>query len=280
MIKGDRRMTDHQKTVLDYAVRETPAESELAIAARLERCLSRAGYLPVLHVHDNTKPACPQGFFMMEYRRLDDPRFRAVTSLKTVADPDQALQVTFDTASLPRQRSWRGLLEAFRYRAAPSAPVTLSAIDVVSSYTKGGRLPNGEASASRYADLAYTLQHRTGHTFFIDPARIEPDFVIAQACIDPDDYKKPEARPSNNWERLLNKRRVWVAVPTQLKEENRGIYIRAEYALSVHDPASTPVQYVGMRQFSHFFPNIMAGHVRGDIRPSAPNTSLSAPRHF
>ncbi|QQG36251.1 MAG: hypothetical protein HYS17_00205 [Micavibrio aeruginosavorus] len=256
-------MTDYQKTILDYAVRETAAEADMVMPERLHRCLARSGYIPVLHVSDETKPSCPQGFFMMEFRRLDDPRFRAVTSLRTSAPPEDALQVTFDTTPLPRERSWRGLVEAFRYRATQVAPITMSASHAVPSYIKGDHLPNGGAQASRYADLAYTLQHRTGHTFFIDPHRISADFVIVQTTVDPGVYKRPGEANPGSLDRLLNKRRVLIAVPTQLKEENRGIYIRAEYALSIHDPAATPAQYMSMRQFSHAFPEVIGAHVRG-----------------
>lgn len=273
-------MTDHQQTILDYALRETAAETAAEMATRLERCLSRSGYLPVLHVHDKGKPVCPQGFFMMEYRRLDDPRFRAITSLRTDGAADDMLQVSFDTVPFARERTWRGLVEAFRYRALQKAPVTLTASSAVESFIKGNDLPNGRALASRYADLAYTLQHRTGHTFFIDPQRIRPDFLVVQATVEPGTYTKAgEARPSG-LERLLNSRRLMIAVPTLLQSEDRGVYVRAEYALSIHDPARTPVQYLSMRQFSHVFPTIIGAHVRGDPIITPLNRDKPGPKNF
>lgn len=258
-------MDEDKNTVLDYALTETEAEQEMSIAARLERRLARAGYVPVLHIQEKARPTCPQGFFMMEYRRLDDPRYRAVTSLKLKrSSPEEdLLEVTFDKVPLKYERSLSGLVNAFRFRASADVPVTISAQQAVNDYKKGQQLPKGEAVALCYRALAYTLQNRTAVRFFVDAGKIGHDYVVLSSRVERDAYESPRALLSPN-ERFINSRHVFLSVPTNLDVKRLSLYIKADNALPfLHKRQPTVPQKVPMWEFTHLHQDIIRHHVKG-----------------
>ncbi len=258
------------QTVLDYATGETDAEKGLMLLERMERRLARAGYLPVLHVNPEKRPTFPAGFFLIEYRRLDDPRHRVLLSTDTDSyKGDDCFRVTFDKVSLSYPVSVRGLVDKFRYRAEAVAPLTLSARDVVDGYTKGEALPLGEAEGARYCALAYSLQNRTAVRFYIDAAAISHAHMTLSARVDPDVY--PTGRPLSAVDRILKGRRVFLSVPTALGGEKRLVlHVRAENAVSVNGRQPTTPQSVSMWQFTHFHDDIIGCHVRGQNHGSYP----------
>lgn len=256
------------QTVLDYATGETDAEKGLMLLERMERRLARAGYLPVLHVNPEKRPTFPAGFFLIEYRRLDDPRHRVLLSTDTDSyKGDDCFRVTFDKVSLSYPVSVRGLVDKFRYRAEATAPVTISARDVVENYTKGISLPLGEPDHDRYRALAYTLQNRTTVRFHIDATAISHAHMIISARVEPDVY--PTGRVLSPVDRILKGRRVFLSVPTALADEKKlALHIRAENAVSVNGRQPTTAQSVSLWQFTHFHDDIIRRHVQGKTHPS------------
>lgn len=258
------------QTILDYATGETDAEKGLTLLERLERRLARAGYLPVLHVNPEKRPSSPAGFFLIEYRRLDDPRHRVLLSSDTDSyKGDDCFRVTFDKVGLSYPASLRGLVDKFRYRAAAVVPATLSARDVVENYTKGTPLPFGEPEHARYRALAYTLQNRTTPRFHIDASAISHTHMTISARVEPDVY--PTGRPLSPIDRILKARRVFLSVPTVLDGDKKlTVHIHAENAVSVNGRQPTTAQPVTMWQFTHYHDDIMGRHVRGQNHLSYP----------
>lgn len=92
--------------------------------------LAAAGYAPVFHERDDHMRAiCSEGFFMSEYRRIDQPQCRAIISwiTKGSAQSKDFLQVRFDTAPINETKSIRNLprlilVAMFRTASQNSSP--------------------------------------------------------------------------------------------------------------------------------------------------------------
>lgn len=251
---------------IDFAPVETEAEQGMALLERMERRLARAGYVPVLHTNSEMRPEAPAGFCLTEYRRLDNPRHRALLSLHAeVSCPDDMIKVTFDKVSLEYPRGLKGLRARFRNRAEAARPVTVTARQLVEDYKTGHKLPHGEADADRYGVLAYTLQNTTGLQFFINPMQIGHDYVSLSARAELETSVRGRHKPSS-LDDLKKYRRVFLTVPTAMNgEKNPLVYIKADNALSIRDHRPTTPQSVPMPQFLRDYRDIIWDHVRGRL---------------
>lgn len=250
--------------------------------ASLEDILAQAGYVPVIHyVGDHTEPACPEGFFLMEWRRLDNPRLQAVVSMNTKAE--QLLdyrQVTFKKVPVAGD----GILARAANRMFGPA-VTLKVSDILAEGDiKNRYLPYGEPEEDRFKKLAHTLHDLTGKlTFFIQAASINSNGVRLVASVYPEVFGKEAVTGPSQFDHMWSTRAVTLDVPSQDHRRSRFMHVHADSLFKVKGDARTLDQEVAINWFNENDNalKVIARHVTGLAalaNPSSRRHHVIAPR--
>ena len=251
---------------------ETEAEMSAPVAARLHRRLAKEGYVQVFYTSKDDKPDVTPGFFMFEYRRLDNPCFQAIVSMNPkVYEDDDPLQVTFNQLPAPRANGWKRLLTLFSERAELPAPVMLPAYTILDDHGKPGSLPHGKASPSRYAMLACMLGCEIKPAFMIDVSKTDQDFVILFAHAHPDKIRKPSGLKSHVTAPMATRIQS-MAVPSEHQKDDLRVYIRARNLMTLTGDKETPVEHYSFWNFiarhQHIIPNHVHQHVPTTLHQS------------
>ncbi|MFN3826493.1 MAG: hypothetical protein ACK4NR_02575 [Micavibrio sp.] len=243
--------------------------SEQKAETTIDDVMAHAGFVPVIHyVGEGTKPSCPEGFFMMEYRRLDDPHVQVILSLSPHGkEAHDFMQVAIRKVGVPGDSILsRAISSVF------ASPVIFKAQDVIDNPSLLDEvLPDRPGSSDKYKVMARTLHNLEGITFFMPAKKISNSSVVLKGSASPAAFGVVIGNEGEQFASTFNTRSVEISLAITNVPHKAVMKLEADNAFNLGKLKKTLPQEVSVNWFNESgnAQRVIARHVTGLAAPAS-----------